>query len=177
MLKYIETDRLICRELLDTDIYGMYTLDSNPSVHIYLGNNPVTDISKSQEYIANIQSQYRQNGIGRWAVIEKASGTFIGWSGLKLITDEINKQSNYHDLGYRFIQDYWGKGYATETAEAFLKYGFKILELKKICAIADVANISSNKVLHKIGMHPINTFQYNGVLHNFYELTKSCWQL
>jgi hypothetical protein len=37
----------------------MFELDSNPEVHHYLGNNPVTDIQQVQNYISSIQQQYR----------------------------------------------------------------------------------------------------------------------
>ena len=59
------------------------------------------------------------------AVIEKESGLFIGWSGFKYYKDGVNNHSNYYDLGYRFIPEYWGKGYATETCVAWMKYGFE----------------------------------------------------
>ena len=77
----IETERLLLRELLPTDDAGMFELDSNPEVHIYLGNKPVKSIEESREAIANIRQQYLENGIGRWAVILKETGEFIGWFG------------------------------------------------------------------------------------------------
>ncbi|MCY1487117.1 hypothetical protein D3C87_204390 [compost metagenome] len=61
----IETERLLLRELLPTDDVGMFELDSNPQVHIYLGNKPVTSIEQVREAIANIRQQYLENGIGR----------------------------------------------------------------------------------------------------------------
>ena len=41
MKALLETERLILREILPTDIEGMFELDSNPIVHKYLGNKPV----------------------------------------------------------------------------------------------------------------------------------------
>ncbi|WP_449401190.1 GNAT family N-acetyltransferase [Chryseobacterium wanjuense] len=55
-------------------------------------------------------------------LIEKESGLLIGWSGLKLLTQEINGYKNVYDLGYRFLPESWGKGYALEAAKASLDF-------------------------------------------------------
>src|SRR5689334_17602375 len=100
---FIETERLILRELLPSDEQGMFELDSNPEVHKYLGNNPVKKMEEVREAITNIRKQCIENGIGRWAAVEKGTGSFIGWSGLKLIEEYENNQINFHDVGYRLI--------------------------------------------------------------------------
>lgn len=169
---FAETERLILREILPSDIDGMFLLDSDPEVHKYLGNTPVTQRTQSLEVIEFVRKQYIENGIGRWAVIEKETSTFIGWSGLKLVTENVNNHINYYDLGYRFIRNYWGKGYATESAIAALNYGFKELKLNEIYACAQVENIASNKILEKLGFQKRNTFSYFNSLDNWYELKK-----
>ncbi len=165
----IETERLLLRELLPTDDAGMFELDSNPEVHIYLGNNPVKSIEESREAIANIRQQYLENGIGRWAVILKETGEFIGWSGLKL-EKNVNGHETFYDLGYRFIQKHWGKGYAFETAKAFVDFGFNEMNLPVINAYADFDNLGSRKVLEKVGMQFVNSFEYDGVEEVWYEI-------
>jgi ribosomal-protein-alanine N-acetyltransferase len=166
---FVETERLVLREILPSDAYGMYELDSDPEVQKYVGNNPISSISEAERTIESIRNQYLNNGIGRWAVIEKNTGNFIGWSGLKLVTETTNNHINYHDIGYRLIRKYWGKGFATESATAVLKYGFNKFLLKKIYAIADVNNSSSKKVLEKIGLKCVETFEYQGISHYWYQ--------
>lgn len=75
---YIETDRLIMRDLLPTDDAGMFELDSDMEVHRYIGQKTVKTINESRAVIGIIRRQYSTNGIGRWAIIEKTSGNFIG---------------------------------------------------------------------------------------------------
>jgi len=169
MCKYIETKRLLLRELFPSDDKKMFELDSNPEVHIYLGNNPVTNIEQTREIIANIRQQYRDNGIGRWAVILKETNEFIGWSGLKL-EKNVNGHDTFYDLGYRFIQEYWGKGYAIETANVFVDYGFNKLNLDTINAYADAGNKASRNVLEKAGLQYVNTFEYEGEEEVWYEI-------
>ena len=118
----LETERLILRKLENEDFERMFLMDSDPDVMKYLGK-PLTTREESKEVIQMIQKQYEENGVGRLAVIEKESGLLIGWCGLKLMTKPINGYINTLDLGYRFIPEFWGKGYATETAERILEYG------------------------------------------------------
>jgi ribosomal-protein-alanine N-acetyltransferase len=169
----IETERLILRKLIPSDAEAMFLLDSNPNVHLYLGNKPVASIEESRQYIENIQIQYIQNGIGRFAVILKETNKFIGWAGIKFITEPINERLNFYDIGYRFIEDYWGKGYGQEAAKAWLDYGFKQLKIQKICAYADSENKGSIKILKKIGLQPVSEFDDEGIPSVWLELTKT----
>lgn len=164
-----ETQRLLFRELAPSDAEGIYELDSNPEVHLYLGNNPVTSFEQCHDAIAHIRNQYEKNGIGRWAVILKESGEFIGWAGLKLESN-VNGHEQFYDLGYRFIQKHWGKGYASEAAQAWVDYGFKVMKLEKINAFIDIDNIASRKAIEKAGLKFIETFMENGVEEAWYEL-------
>jgi RimJ/RimL family protein N-acetyltransferase len=170
---YVETKNLILRELMPSDAEGMFELDSNPLVHRYLGNSPVKSIEASQTAIENIRQQYVERGIGRWAAIEKSSGDFIGWSGLKLNTEqEFNNKIDFYDIGYRFIPRYWGKGYATESAVASLDYAFNTLNLKTVVGMAEIENLASNRILQKIGLNYIEDFLFEDVMVSWYELSK-----
>jgi ribosomal-protein-alanine N-acetyltransferase len=159
----IETERLILRELLSSDAEGMYVLDSNPNVHQYLGNKPVGSIEESNKYIENIRNQYTQNGIGRYAVILKETDEFIGWAGIKYITEPENGHVNFFDIGYRLMEDYWGKGYGYEAAKAWLDYGFNEMNIQKMIATVNKENIASRRILEKIGLQITSEFYWNGI--------------
>lgn len=170
MQVFLETERLVFREILPTDIDGMFELDSNPLVHRYLGNKPVKRREESEEMIQSIRKQYIELGIGRWAVIEKESQFFIGWAGLKLNTEPANDHVDYYDLGYRFIPEFWGKGFATEASAAIKKYGFEIMNLPVIYGLAEINNLASRKVLEKTGMQFVEFFDLDGIQVAWYEL-------
>ncbi|KIC02882.1 GNAT family acetyltransferase [Flavobacterium sp. JRM] len=166
----IETERLLLREFLTTDDEGMFELDSNPNVHRYVGNKPVTHIDESRAYIKNVLQQYQDNGTGRWAVVLKETNTFIGWSGIKFITDTINNHQNFYEIGYRFIEEYWGKGYATEAGKAFIDYAFNEMKVDAIYAYADAGNSGSRSILEKLGLQYTNSFMLDGDEEVWYEL-------
>jgi len=68
---FVEIERLILREITLEDEVGLFQLDSDSDVHRYLGNKPVDNIEQIREVIKFIRQQYIDNGIGRWAIIEK----------------------------------------------------------------------------------------------------------
>jgi ribosomal-protein-alanine N-acetyltransferase len=163
------------RELLPTDDTGMFELDSNKEVHKYLGNKPIQTIEQAREVIKSVRQQYIDNGIGRWAAIEKSSGSFIGWSGLKFRRDEENNHINFYDVGYRLHPDYWGKGYATESCKAALEYGFGTLNINKIVGAANEENKASRRVLEKCGLKFIEKFIWKDLTCDWLEITKEEW--
>jgi len=171
-MKQIETERLIMRELELSDAVGLFELDSNPEVLKYIGVDAVKTIEESESVVRMLQRQYAENGIGRWAVIEKSTGEFMGWSGLKLYREPINNQTNIYELGYRFIPRYWGRGFATESARAWVDFAFEELKIDKLFAVTDLEHDSSKNVLHKVGFKDIEVFKYNGEDVNWLEVTK-----
>ncbi len=173
MTHYIETERLILRMFKNSDVENIFTLDSNKEVHKYLGKKPIKTLKEAEKIISFFQLQYEERGIGRFAALEKSSGKFIGWAGLKLNKGEqemLNGYTNFIDIGYRFLPSFWGKGYATEASLASIEYGFKKLKYHVIYGAADIENKASNKVLKKIGLSFINQFDFKDVKCNWYEL-------
>lgn len=168
----IETKRLMLRTFEEGDENRLFLLDSNVEVMKYIGMPTLTDISESKKVIEMIQQQYKENGVGRLAVIEKESGLLIGWSGLKFLTQEINGYNHIYDLGYRFLPEFWGKGYALESAKASLKYGFNDLNTEIIYDHAHAENTASNHILKKLGFLNTGEFTEPDGVCLWYELTK-----
>lgn len=168
----IKSNRLILRKFVETDVDRLFLLDSNEEVMKYIGMPPLTDISESKKVIEMIQQQYIDNGVGRLAVIEKESGLLIGWSGLKLLTQEINGYNHVYDLGYRFLPEFWGKGYALESSKASLDLGFNDLKAETIYAHAHSENEGSNHILRKLGFVKTDEFTEPDGICFWYELKR-----
>ena len=151
----------------------MFELHSDPEVHRFLGNKTVKSKEETINLINFVRQQYKDFGIGRWAIIDKKSDEFVGWTGLEFVTELINNHKNYYDLGYRLIRRCWGQGIATETAIASLEYAFTKLNTTEVFARADSENIGSNKVLEKVGLKFIETFDLDGIKHNWYRIDKT----
>lgn len=146
MKKILETERLYFREFTLEDASAFMELNSNPNVIRYTGDGPIENLERSKEILNTVTFPQYKNKLGRWAVHLKSSNEFIGWCGLKYI-----EQLDETDLGYRFFEKHWGKGYATESAKAVLEYGFNVLELDTIVARAAIENTASHRVIKKVG--------------------------
>ena len=164
-----ETDRLILRPLEVYDVDDFFEMNNNPNVNRYL-RNPLLNKLDVEKYINKIREEYKKNGIGRFGVILKENNKLIGFSGLKFRANEENGHVNFYDIGYRFSEDYWRKGYAKEAALAWLEYGFKEMKLKMIHAYAETENIPSNNLLKLLGFQFTNSYLVNKTLHNWYQL-------
>ena len=169
---HVETDRLILREFRKEDAPGLLRLNSNLEVIKYLHMEPMKNLDKAMEEVEWVTCQYPKNKIGRWIMLEKSTGDFIGWTGLKLEDMEMNGNLNFYDLGYRMLPEFWGKGYATESAIASVKYGFEEMNLEKINATAHYENIGSRKVLKKAGLKELETFRIFDFEAYWYEFTR-----
>lgn len=147
MKRILETERLFLREFTIEDAQLLIDLNSNPNVTRYTGDGPLKNLEAANDILLNTIFPQYPNKLGRWAVCLKSTNEFIGWCGLKYISqlDEI-------DLGYRLFENHWGKGYATESAKAVLDYGFNILKLNTIVGRAAIENANSIKVLKKVGL-------------------------
>ena len=143
----LETKRLYLKEIGLEDKEGIFELHSDPEVQKYTGEAIVESMEEVEQRIIERKSHYREHGFGRWATYLKDGNKFVGWAGLLYLPefDEI-------DLGYRFLQDYWGMGIATEASRAILEYGFNTLKIDRIVAIAMKQHKASMRVMEKVGM-------------------------
>jgi ribosomal-protein-alanine N-acetyltransferase len=144
----VRTARLGMRELTAADAAGLVRVNDHPLVARFTGDGPLADEDAALDVIERIiRPQYRDHGVGRWAVVRIADDAFLGWCGLK-----YHRADNEYDLGYRLLAEHWGQGYATEAAAAVLAYGRARLPGARLVAWADVDNAASLRVLEKIGM-------------------------
>ena len=167
MIKIIETQRLILRELNVSDSEHFFKLNSNPEVLKYTGDKPFLSVYDAESFLKNY-NDYKENGFGRWAVISKKSNEFLGWCGLKLNEERLI------DLGFRFFQKNWGKGYATESAKASLEIGFNNLKINEIIGRASIENQASIIVLKKTGMDFWKNDNCKGIENSvYYKINKT----
>ena len=142
------TPRLILREFLPADAPDLFHLNNDPEVLRYAGDDPFIDFADALAFV-HTYDNYARDGYGRWTVIRRDDGAFLGWSGLsrRHDTDET-------DIGFRFLRSAWGHGYATESAEASLALGFTQFGLDRIIARAEPDNSASLRVIQKLGLQP-----------------------
>lgn len=144
----ISTQRLIMRGWRESDLAPWAAMNADPEVRRYLG--PLLSFEQAAAWVLNFQDDLDRHGFGFWAVEVRASGEFIGFTGLGSV-DEAMPFTGV-ELGWRLARPAWGHGYATEAARAALGYGFDAMGLPEIIAITMAANLRSQAVMRRIGM-------------------------
>ena len=150
-MKILETERLILREIVESDAEFIFALLNQPSFIKYIGDRNVRTIEQSREFIENRYRQsYREHGFGLYAVELKSEipnpKSQIGICGF-VKRDSLPDA----DIGFAFLPQFCGKGYALESANAVMKYGRDVLGLARVLAITSQDNESSGRLLEKIG--------------------------
>jgi ribosomal-protein-alanine N-acetyltransferase len=143
----IETSRLKLRWLELTDADFTYQLVNDPHFLRFIGDKQVADLDGARRYIEDgPRAMYRRFGFGLNRVALKDSDTAIGICGL------LQRESlPYPDLGFAFLPEYRGQGYASEAADAILQHAYLILHQTQVAAIVNPDNLSSIKLLDKLG--------------------------
>jgi RimJ/RimL family protein N-acetyltransferase len=144
----IETERLILRPFTLDDAEAWLPLISHPDIIRYTGDTPAQSVEEARELLRSRPLRdYATYGHGRLAVIEKASGRLVGFCGLKYVI-ELGEV----DIGYRFLPDCWGKGYATESCIAVMAHGRSAHRIRRVVGTVHPDNPASGRVLEKLGL-------------------------
>jgi RimJ/RimL family protein N-acetyltransferase len=141
-----KTNRLTLRELQLADAAFALRLYNEPSFLQHIGDKGVRTLADAEK---NLQqgaiASYAQHGYGMW-LVENQQGQAIGLCGL--IKRDFLAET---DLGYAYLPQYFGVGYAYEAASAVLAYAAEQTELKTLAAIVSPANLASKALLQKLG--------------------------
>ncbi|WP_299120199.1 GNAT family N-acetyltransferase [uncultured Tenacibaculum sp.] len=147
-----ETERLVIRKLELSDLEGFFKLESNPLVLQY-ATGEVKTLSECEIELKDLIKKYDEEGNDFWIyTIERRSDKeFIGT--VALVKDEEGND----EIGYRFIQEYWGNGYATEICESLINY-CKSVGMKKLIGCVVDENIASAKILKRFNFKEVEKF-------------------
>ena len=166
----IETERLLLRRFEEQDIEPLLAMDLDPRVRRYLGND-LWDPDVLRERAERAVRTPRDWGpLGFFAVTAKPDPAFLGWVCLKDL-DETPEM----EIGYRYAHGAWGRGYATEAAQAVLAHGFGPGGLERIVAVTHPENLASQRVIDKCGFVYERIARYYGEDVRYYALTRDAY--
>lgn len=162
----LETERTYLREMTPDDAQNAYELNSDPLVIQYTGDVSFESVDEARAFLSKYD-HYEKYGFGRWAVISKETNEYLGWCGLKYSADE-----DEFDIGFRFHQRFWNKGFASETARACIQLGFEKFNMKTIVGRAMKENLASIRVLEKCGLTFLSDYQFDDEEGVIYSINK-----
>ncbi len=167
-MKILETERLILREIVESDDAFMLDLLNQPSFIKYIGDRNVRTLEQSREFIeSRYRKSYTENGFGLYAVELKPEtaleeipnpksqipNPLVGICGF-VRRDTLPDV----DIGFAFLPQFERKGYALESASAVMNYGRAVLGLKRVVALTTHDTESSGRLLEKI------VFKFEGLI-------------
>jgi len=178
----LHTQRLRLRQWRASDLEPFAQLNADPRVMEFFPST--LDRSSSNDMADRCQSLIVERGWGFWATALKDTNQFIGFVGLHIPVPEL-PFSPCIEIGWRLAHEYWGKGYATEAAEAALYVGFEQLELHEIVSFTAFINRRSRAVMERLGMQVAEaTFAHPRVPkgsslqeHSLYRITHEQWSV
>jgi [ribosomal protein S5]-alanine N-acetyltransferase len=153
----LETERLALNELTGEDAPFILELLTSRGFKENIGDRGVRDLEGAAGYIERARAGYAANGFGLWRCDLSATGEPAGICGL------IKRDGLVHpDIGYAFLDGFWGSGLASEAAAATLAYARATLGLQTVVAIVQPANRGSIAVLQKVGMRAAGLIELPG---------------
>lgn len=165
---FLETERLIFRTHEEKDRPDFLRMHTDSEVRRYMGGKG-WPLEKAKYRFQNQYLGRPEKTYGLWATILKEDNRYIGCCGLR-----AGKDRTEAFLGYILAKSYWGRGFATEAARAFIRVAFDRLRLLRLWADVEQGNVVSEHILCKFG------FKYSGQktppsgrVILFYELTRA----
>lgn len=151
----ITTPRLLLRPVAPSDRADLVALEADPEVMRFVnGGKPVPEEGDPDATFLTP----RGHEAHVWAVIERATGAFLGWVTLRPSSEGEAAEEKVAELGYRLRRSAWGKGYATEAASAMVGAGFDRWGFDRITAETMAVNLASRRVLEKAGLRHVRTW-------------------
>lgn len=140
----LETPRTIVRSWQQADIPAYARIVADPEVMRFIADGSVHTYAQAEIFVRTMMRAEQERGWILWAIEAKASGMMIGFCGFGLLDGKT-------DFGYRFAREAWGRGIATEVAQAVLNHGVQAYGLSNFTAMAFVENAASIRILEKLG--------------------------
>jgi RimJ/RimL family protein N-acetyltransferase len=146
----IETERLLLRNWEKRDREPFAQMNNDVRVMEFMPG--CLSAVESNFFAERIESHFREHGYGLYAAELRTEHIFIGFVGL-LVPKFQAHFTPCVEIGWRLAADYWGRGLATEGAQAIVQHAFEVLDLKSLVSFTVPANVRSRRVMEKIGMN------------------------
>jgi [ribosomal protein S5]-alanine N-acetyltransferase len=170
----ITTSRLIGQPVSEVHFPEINRLHTDPQVMktLSVDGKPLPE-EKTRDGIRQAVDHWRQHCFGLWIFHHKTTGEFIGRGGLKFY--EIDSKYVI-GLAYAVMPEFWNQGFAIEMAQASLEVGFERLNFPEIDSWTLPINVASQRVMEKLGFRYERDFDFAGLPHQFYRLTREEWE-
>ena len=153
----LQIDGFTMRPFQASDLDSLAAIWADPEVTRFLPSRGVpVSRENAEKSLRAFINHWQQRGYGIWAIVESNASPMVGYCGLRYL-DELSEV----EVLYGLAKAYWGRGIATQAAKAAIAYGFNVVHLGKLIALALPENLASRRVIEKAGL------QYEKLIHIF----------
>jgi|HubBroStandDraft_1064217.scaffolds.fasta_scaffold50127_4 ribosomal-protein-alanine N-acetyltransferase len=153
----LESERLLFRPHLITDVDDYCAMEMDSEVRRYVGGYPRSREDAEKRFPKNQAEKMGTDRLALWATIFKAENTYVGRCGLVPHFKADGKPiPGEAAMGFYIAHKYWGRGFASEAGRAFIDFGLKELGLTRIAASLEEGNDASLHVLQKLDFTIVN---------------------
>lgn len=147
----LSAPRLMLRRWREDDVAPMSAINADPQVMRWIGDGSIRDEQQTKAGIEAWERKWDRHGFGLFALELRTTGELIGFTGLA-VPELLPEVMPAVEIGWRLGRPFWGKGLATEAAQAALRFGLIDRGLDRIVSIAQVGNHASERIMGKLGM-------------------------
>jgi ribosomal-protein-alanine N-acetyltransferase len=141
----ITTTRLVIRRPKLSDASPIHEYGRDPEVTRYMDWPTHTCVADAVAVLKGAGPRWESGEEYSWVITVKPEDRPIGSVACRVRGHAV-------DLGYVLSRPHWGRGYATEAAQAVLNWAATLEGVYRVWATCDVENAASARVLEKIGM-------------------------
>lgn len=173
----LRTARLTLRALASTDLDDHLRLFGDPQVVRYLYEEPLDRAAAAEHLQRRLPAELPAEG-GWLNLAVEADGTYLGEVGVSL----VSHVHRHCEIGYVFLPEAGGQGYATEAATAMVDLAFAYLHAHRVSGRLDARNAGSARLLERLGMRPEAHFCENEMVKGewtdelVYAITEQEWR-
>ena len=162
-----ETSRLMVRQWEESDLDQIFHLYSDPAVMQFI--RATLSLEETNHILQSHLEHYKTYPFeGRFGVLEKSTGLFIGTFLLK-----PSEAVEGMEIGYALLKAYWGQGLATELVRGGIAFAFTKADIEELFAITQLDNEASKNVLRKSGFRQLDNILEHGREVNLFYLNQS----
>lgn len=170
-MSLLHTPRLRLEPMVPAHRLGLNRLNSDPVVVRYLSGRPETQ-EETDAMIQRVQARWAALGFGWWTFIEADSEKVVGAGCIQHLANVAGEPL---EIGWRLRQDRWGRGLASEAAQAMGDFAFRTQPIDRLVSVCHPDNENSWRVMARLGMRDLGLSRAYDMDVRRYEISREEW--
>jgi len=155
----LQTARMRLEPCCEAHFEGLHAMNRLPEVMRFIGGGGPETPEGTRAMIERVQARWADWGYSWWSFLAEDTGQVLGAGAIQHLRPEAGPVTDFEalrsqplEIGWRLHPDFWGKGLASEAAQAMAAFAFDTLAAQELLAVRHPDNIDSQRVMERLGM-------------------------